>query len=134
MTDWILSQFASHKKEAQSAYQQFVMEGMKADPLWKDLRVRSILGEDDFAERLMDHIRGKERIAEIPKSQRFASRPPLHRLFGEQILQNQQEKYERIVEAIEQHGYTQKEIADHLGFHFSSISRILRTKRDTSRK
>jgi transcriptional regulator with XRE-family HTH domain len=31
-------------------------------------------------------------------------------------------------EAVLEHGYTQREVADHLGLHFTSVSRILRAK------
>ena len=131
-TDWILSQFASRRKTAQAAYRKFVREGMQARSLWKDLRAQSILGEDDFAERLIDHVKGNERIADIPKSQRFVARPPLHRLFGERELRVRHERDTRMAEAVEQHGYTQ--IADHLGLHFTSISRVLRTRAKMLRK
>lgn len=30
--------------------------------------------------------------------------------------------------AVEKYGYTQKEIADHLGLHFASISHIMRIR------
>ena len=80
--DWILGQFAPQRAKAQAAYRKFVGEGMQAGPLWRDLRAQSILGEEDFVERLIDHVRGYERIADIPKSQRFAARPTLGRLFA----------------------------------------------------
>ncbi len=133
-TDWILGQFASRRKTAQAAYRKFVKEGMKVESLWKDLRAQSILGEDDFAESLANHVKGKERIADIPKSQRFSARPPLDRIFGERELHDRNERDVRIAEAVEKHGYTQKEIADHLGLHFTSISRVVRKKAEALRK
>jgi DNA-binding transcriptional regulator LsrR (DeoR family) len=33
-----------------------------------------------------------------------------------------------IGKAVWEHGYTQREVADHLGIHFTSVSRILRAK------
>ena len=33
---------------------------------------------------------------------------------------------ERIQEAVEKYAYTQREVADHLGIHFTSVSRIMR--------
>ncbi len=41
---------------------------------------------------------------------------------------------EAIVDAVEEYGYRQREIADHLGMHFSSISRILRQVGKMTRK
>ena len=79
-------------------------------------------------------MKGNERIADIPKSQRFVARPPLHRLFGERELRDRHERDTRMGEAVEQHGYTQREIADHLGLHFTSISRVLRKRAKMLRK
>jgi putative transposase len=132
--DWILSQFAPQRAKAQAAYRKFVGEGMPAGSLWRDLRAQSILGDADFAEHLIDHVRGKELITDIPKSQRFAARPPLDRLFDTREIKNRQERNARIEEAIARHGYTQKEVADHLGLHFTSVSRILRNKTAMPRK
>jgi plasmid maintenance system antidote protein VapI len=36
---------------------------------------------------------------------------------------------ERIQEAVEKYGYTQREVADHLGIHLTSVSRIMRERR-----
>jgi hypothetical protein len=132
--DWILGQFAPQRAKAQADYRKFVGAGMQAGSLWRDLRAQSILGEDDFAERLFDPVRGNERIADIPKSQRFAARPPLGRLFDKREIRNRQERNARIEEAVDRHGYTQKECADHFGLHFTSISRILRKRAEMPRK
>ena len=105
--------------------------GIYADPIWKNVRVQSILGEDDFTKSLADYVTGRESIAEIPKSQRFINRPTLGSLFNEDKLRNRDDRDdrdERICEAVEKHGYKQKEVADHLGLHFASISRILKTR------
>ena len=77
-------------------------------------------------------MKGNERIAEVPKSQRFVAMPPLHCLLGERELRDRHERDTRMAEAVEQHGYTQ--IADHLGLHFTSISRVLRTRAKMPRK
>jgi len=87
------------------------------------VRARSILGEEDFIERIEDHLRGKKEIPEIPKGQRYMNRPILGKLFEEKVIGDK-----RIVEAVEGFGYSQREVADLLGMHFSSISRIIRQK------
>jgi len=92
------------------------------------VRARSILGEEDFIERIEDHLRGKTEIPEIPKSQPYMNGPILGKLFEEEVIGDKRRRDKRIVEAVEGFGYSQKEVADHLGMHFSSVSRIMRQK------
>ena len=132
--DWILGQLASERKSAEEIYRKFVRAGMRAESIWKDLRGQSILGDDDFVEGMKDHITGKEHIPEISKRQRFINRPILENIFTAEVLQNKGARDERIIEAVERYGYSQKQIADHLGLHFSSVSRIMRIKETMTRK
>jgi putative transposase len=92
------------------------------------VRARSILGEEDFIERIENHLRGKKEIPEIPKSQRYMNRPILGKLFEEEVIGDKRRRDKRIVEAVEGFGYSQREVADYLGMHFSSIRRIIRQK------
>jgi len=39
-----------------------------------------ILGEDEFIERFLNHVKGYEEVKEIPKSQRYIGRPGLAEL------------------------------------------------------
>ena len=132
--DWILGRLASERKSAEEIYRKFVRAGMRAESIWKDLRGQSILGDDDFVEGMKDHITGKEHIPEISKRQRFINRPILENIFTAEVLQNKGARDERIIEAVERYGYSQKQIADHLGLHFSSVSRIMRIKETMTRK
>lgn len=126
--DWILGQFASTRKVAESAYRKFVRDGIRAEPIWKDLRAQSIIGEDDFVRGLINHLKGQENIPEIPKSQRFINRPSLESLFSKDVHLDKCARDKLIGEAVEKYGYTQKEVADHLGLHFASVSRIIRIR------
>ena len=56
------------------------------------------------------------------------NRPILGTLFEEEIIGDKRRRDKRIVEALEAFGYSQREVADYLGMHFSSISRIMRQK------
>ena len=44
------------------------------------------------------------------------------------VLGDRRERDKRIGKAILEHGYTQREVADHLGIHFTSVSRIFRAR------
>ncbi len=93
-------------------------------PIWPKVEGQILSGEDDFTERFKNYVTGHEDIKEIARNQRFLHRPNLEWLFStrnDSFTRNQ-----KIPEAIEVYGYSQKDIADHLAMHYSSISRILR--------
>jgi putative transposase len=124
--DGILGQLANERKKPEGIYRQFVKAGIRSESIWKDLRGQSILGGDPFVKRLKDHLVGKEAIPEIPKAQRFMARPPLEKIFTSEVIRKKDLRNHGIWQAVERHGYTQKEVSDQLGLHFSSISRIIR--------
>ena len=41
------------------------------------------------------------------------------------MLDKKSKRNEKIKEATEMHGYSQKEVADYLGLHYSTISRLV---------
>jgi len=129
-TDWILRQFSMSRKKAEKEYKGFVRGGIKGASLWEEVRAQSILGSENFVEGLIDYIRGHEAIPEIPKAQRFLNRPSLEQLFIGRVLRNMDKRNEKIEEAFEKYGYTQREVADHLRMHLTSISRVMREKKN----
>ena len=76
-------------------------------------------------EELADYVKGYKDILDIPKPQRFLKRPSLEQLFTRKVMRDVQKRTDAIEDAVKNYGYRQREIADHLGMHFSSISRIL---------
>jgi len=129
-TDWILGQFSRTRAKALKEYRQFVQWGIGKDSVWNEVKGQTLLGEDDFFDSLADHLRRHKDIPEIPKSQRFANRPELDKIFTKNIRDYKHKRDRKIGEAIEKYGYTQRSIADHLGMHFTYISRILRGQRE----
>jgi putative transposase len=124
-TDWILGQFSRTRAKAEKEYRQFVTWGI-GKTIWNEVKGQAILGEDDFVDSLVDHLNRYKDIPEIPKSQRYANRPALKKIFNGSILDDKRKRDRKIAEAIEKYGYTQRAIADHLGVHFTYVSRILR--------
>jgi REP element-mobilizing transposase RayT len=127
-TEWILNQFGSTRRIAEKAYRKFVEDGIKQESIWEAVRAQSILGEEEFTATLTDYLRGKKDIAELPKSQRYIDRPSLENIFSKNILKDISKRNKKISEAVERHGYRQREVADYLEMHFTSISRILRER------
>lgn len=123
--EWILGQFARRKKTAEGKYKEFVEAGLGKDTIWNDIKGQTLLGEDDFVEGLIGYVRGYEEVEEMPKSQRYINRPELTTLFSENIISDKRTRNVMMVKAINKHGYSQKEIADHLEMHYTSISRVV---------
>ena len=128
VTEWVLSQFGSERKTAEASYRRFVRDGIGAESIWNSVRAQSVLGESDFIENLSGYVKGRKQIPEIAKSQRFMNKPPLGDIFRPEVLGDRRKRDKAIGKAVFEHGYTQREVADHLRIHFTSVSRILRAK------
>lgn len=72
-------------------------------------------------------MKGKERIKEIPRIERFVGRPPLKEIFGE--IKTKSLEIKGMYAAHVQYGYTLKEIGDFLGIHYSTVSKLLKEVR-----
>lgn len=132
--EWILLQFGSVLREAEQKYRDFVNEVMDRESIWKKVKAQSIFGGENFQEDLADYIKGHKNIVDIPRSQRYLNKPNLETIFTNDVLHDILKRDEKIAEAIQQYGYLQKEVADYLGMHFSSISRIMKNKTVMLRK
>lgn len=127
-TDWLLGQFNKNRFLARRAYQKFVQSGIERDSLWTNLQGQGILGKEGFAEKIVNYIKGKDMLAEIPRIQRYIGRPNLAKLFGSERITEKKGRSQGIVEAVEGCGYSQKEVADYLGLHYSTVSRLINRK------
>ncbi len=127
--DWILGQFSRTMEKAKNEYRQFVKWGIDRETIWNGLKGQIILGDDDFVDNLVEHFKKHQDIPEIPKSQRYADRPALEKIFDKSILDDKRKRDEKIAETVEKYGYTQRAVADHLGMHFTYVSRILRGRK-----
>ena len=125
-TDWALGQFSGKRGKAEREYRKFVQWGIGQKTIWTAVRGQALLGEEPFVDQLVAHLRKHRDIPEILRSQRYANRPTLDKLFKGSILQDRERRDKMIIRAVYEYGYRQREIADHLGMYFTSISRIVR--------
>jgi len=123
-TAWILSQFADTEAKARKAYVDFVAQkGEKQSP-WQRLQGQIFFGSPDFIWIMEKLIEDKKLLPEIPKTQRYPSRPSLADCLSG--FDSKLERNTRIIQAHVKHGYTLKKIADHLGIHYTTVSKIVR--------
>lgn len=123
-TKWVLEQFGSRKEAANKRYADFIKDGMEGREIWSDIQNQIILGKDDFVSQFIEYAKGSEGLKEIPKSQRYISRPLLKELFQDN-LKDKAKRNLKIREAVERYGYSQNEIAEFTGMHYSTISRLV---------
>ena len=124
-TDWVLGQFSGKRGKAEQEYRKFVSWGVGERTIWTGVRGQTILGEEEFADRFVDHLRKHKDLPEITRSQKYLKRPALERLFPEAVLRNKPKRDRRIAEAVGTHGYLQREIAEHLDMNYATISRLV---------
>lgn len=123
--DWIIRQFGTKRKPAEKKYMEFTASGIGVKGIWENIRGQSILGQEDFAEKLIGYVKGYEEVKEIPKSQRYIGRPALREVFKEGIPIAKEKRNAGIKTAVVEYGYSQKEVAGFLGIHYSIASRAV---------
>jgi len=122
--DLLLEQFGPDRMMAQQRYREFVCAGIGLDSPWPQLKSQIFLANQTFIDTLKDVIPPKSSMEEIPRRQRFAHRPHLKEIFTSS--RTKQKRNECIVASYMTHGYRQKEIADFLGIHYTTVSNVIR--------
>lgn len=123
-TDWILGLFGKNKTKAQQLYRKFVKEGMEISSPWDDLQGQILLGKENFVGKFSEMLYDKLEIKEIPREQRFLNRPKLTTLFPKE--QGKDKRNDKIYIAHIKYGYRLREIADYLGIHYTTVSKVVK--------
>jgi hypothetical protein len=126
--DWILSQFGKDRQEARKEYRKFVSSSVGEISPWEDLKSQCILGGKDFLEKIKPALKDKRELIEIPKRERLADRPTLEEVLSTDNWRTRKERNILIHKAHFEFGYTLTEIANHLGLHYSTVSRVINRK------
>jgi putative transposase len=125
-TDWVLAQFSPDEERAHEGYRNFVRRGITKESIWGQLTGQVFLGGKDFIERAKSVHPGKG-LGEIPRTQRYASRPGLTELFAD-LPDSKAGRNEIVRQAHLDHGYSLKEIAAVVGLHYTTVSKIVNRK------
>lgn len=133
-TDWILGQFSRKREKAEKEYRQFVHWGIGQKTIWTEVRGQALLGEDAFVDKLTDYLKKHKEVPEIPRSQRYSTRPSLAVLLPKGIVNDHRKLMKKLIEAVEKYGYHQSELARHAGVHYSTISRWIHEYENATKK
>jgi REP element-mobilizing transposase RayT len=122
----ILLCFSSSMIQTQQLYQQFVIDGTNnSETPWEKLTGQVVMGTEAFLTGIKERLYGKENISEIPRIQRYLSRPLLTDLFPCDVHRTKDERNRLIYDANVVFGYSLKEISDAIGLHYTTISKVL---------
>lgn len=125
---WVLARFGRNGAEARARYGTFVENGRGVRSPLLSIRGEVVLGDEAFLTAIDPAVASKRDAREHPRFQRHVTRPSLGALFPEAAVRDKEARNEAIREAFTRHGYKLKEIGDHLGLHYASVSRIIRQR------
>jgi DNA-binding NarL/FixJ family response regulator len=108
-----------------------VGKGIKQNTSGNSPQSQIVLGEETFLENFKEVLENKKRVKEIPRSQRYIGRPDLSHIFKGPETNDQRNAC--IYRAHLDQGYTMKEIAAHLGIHYTTVSKVI-AKKETLKK
>ncbi|RCX26129.1 transposase [Thioalbus denitrificans] len=118
-TDWLLGQFGSTRSEAVPGYVDFVRSGAGETSPWEALRGQVFLGGEGFIERMKAALPEGD-LREVPRAQRR----PLARPLADYARRS--DRRMAMAEAYLSGHYTMREIAEHFGVHYSTVSRAVK--------
>lgn len=124
--DWLaaprlLRRFSSNAAAALREFRRFVHAGLAASSPWEGLRQKIYLGDERFIERSQARmLEARHQDAEIPRTQRSEAPPTLADVFA-----RADDIGSAVISAYRSGQFTMRQIADHVGVHYSTISRLL---------
>jgi len=122
--DWLLGTFGKRKSNAVKRYKIFVSEGKGQPSPWLMLRNQVYLGSEQFVEKMQSLLEGDRELSEVPASQRR----PVPKALGDYEASSH-DRNTAITNAYRSGGYTLKEIGNHFGLHYSTVSGIIKNQK-----
>lgn len=121
----LLFQFAATAPAAQRRYRAFVLEGLRAPSPWTEVKGQVLLGNEGFLRKVNPKLKSVRLAKEIPKAQRHVGRPSLAQAL-KNLRSGDERTRDRLIATLHlRHAYTQAEIGQATGLHYSTVSRIV---------
>ncbi len=123
---WLLDNFSPQTARAQQLYREFVNKEEKHSP-WNNLTGQIFLGSDTFIQEIKNQTAAPISPSETPLIDRYAERPILTDLFAPHPEWTKDERNTVIRQAHIKYGYKLKQIAEVLGIHYSTVSKVIKS-------
>ena len=126
----VLSHFGKRQKEAERKYREYIRQGLDEVSPLDQRRNQVLLGSPRFLNEMQPILQGERLSKRGPKSAR--RRRSLNMLFKKVDDKTRRERNELIKRAHLDYGYTLMEIGDHLGLHYTTVSKVISAARAQS--
>ncbi|WP_428033655.1 REP-associated tyrosine transposase [Amphritea sp.] len=116
----VLSVFGLKQEKAQQMYRLFVDDGLNQPSPWEELKNQVYLGSDAFVDEVQCQLKPDQSLEEIPRLQKSG---PLKAL--SYYAKKFPDRNEAMIKAYQSQHYTLKEIGEHFGISYSTVSRAV---------
>ncbi len=115
----VLTFFENNPSRARAAYREFVISGIDGTSIHEQVRAQLFLGDDQFIDKHTIDL-PDEKLLEVASAARPDPRPPLEHLISCPM------DCDAVYAAYKEWGYNMREIAQRIGKHYSTVSRMIR--------
>ena len=122
-TEAVLSSFSKRRADGQRKYRDYVKEGIGEESPLAERSNQVLLGSPAFISELQPVLNGEKLAKRGPKKAK--RRRSLQALFKNVDNKTRMERNELIKRAHLDYGYTLMEIGDHLGLHYTTVSKVI---------
>jgi len=122
-TESVLSHFGKRGREPQRKYRQYVRDGVKQPSPLEQRSHQILLGGRDFKAEMQALLNGEKLIKRGPG--RAPRRRSLNSIFKNVETKPRSLRNELIKKAHIDHTYTLLEIGNHLGLHYTTVSKVI---------
>lgn len=121
--DDVLNHFGRREKAAQRKYSDYVKSGVEDESPLEQRTKQVLLGSDRFLSKMQPILQGERLLKRGPKS--VKRRRSLNSLFKKVDDKTRGERNELMKTAHVEFGYTLMQIGDHLGLHYTTVSKVI---------
>jgi REP element-mobilizing transposase RayT len=122
----LLSHFGRTQEEAVAAYADYIRAGIGQPTPLAHVMPPGILGTQTFVQVVTEHLVIRASEPSVAAILLMLARPSLTQIFGPDVRRERSQLPLRVAAAVHL-GYSLVQIGDHLGVHYTTVSRYLRT-------
>ena len=122
----LLSRFGQTQEEAVAAYADYIRAGIGHPTPLAHVMPPGILGTQTFVQMVTEHLVSRASEPSVAAILLMLARPSLTQIFGPDVRRERSQLPLRVAAAVHL-GYSLVQIGDHLGVHYTTVSRYLRT-------